>query len=64
MYDFNRLSLIRDPTKIKALKKIDKAGVIRYHDTYKLKWKANAHAAKMHSRTHMPVLVQSTEQFK
>lgn len=71
MYDFGKISRIRDPTKIKALSKIDKAGVIRYHDTYNTKWKANEHAAKMHSRTHfsnletdIPDLVQSTEQFK
>lgn len=71
MYDFGKLGRLRDPTKIKVLTKIDKTGVIRYHDTYKMKWKANAHAAKMHSRTHfsnlvinIPDSVQSTEQFK
>ena len=63
MYDFNKLADIRDPTKLRVLNKIDKAGVIRYHDTYKYKWKANAHAAKLRSRTHIKS-VQLTEQNK
>ena len=41
MYDFNKLADIRDPTKLDVLNNIDKAGVIRYHDSYKYKWKAN-----------------------
>lgn len=63
MYDFNKLRKVRDPTKLKILNKIDKAGVIRYHDTYKYKWKANAHAAKLHSRVQTK-LVQLIEQIK
>lgn len=63
MYDFNNLAKIRDPTKLRTLNKIDKAGVIRYHDTYKYKWKANAHAAKLRARRYFNS-VQLTEQIK
>ena len=63
MYDFDKLADIRDPTKLRVLNKIDKAGVIRYHDTYMYKWKANAHAAKLRSRTQFKS-VQLTEQNK
>lgn len=63
MYDFNKLGKVRNPTKLGVLNKIDKVGVIRYHDTYKYKWKANANAAKLHSRTHIKS-VQLTEQIK
>lgn len=63
MYDFNKLDKIRDPTKLRTLNKIDKAGVIRYHDTYKYKWKANDHAAKLRSKTQIKS-VQLTEQIK
>lgn len=63
MYDFSKLGKVRDPTKLDVINKIDKAGVIRYHDTYKYKWKANARAAKLHSRTHIKP-VQLTEQIK
>ena len=63
MYDFNKLAYIRDPTKLRTLNKIDKDGVIRYHDTCKYKWKANDHAAKLRSKTQIKS-VQLTEQIK
>lgn len=63
MYNFSKLDKIRDPTKLRTMNKIDKAGVIRYHDTYKYKWKANAHATKLRNKTHIN-LVQLTEQIK
>lgn len=63
MYDFNKLVDIRDPTRLRTLNKIDKAGVIRYHDTYMYKWKANTHAAKLRNKTQIK-LVQLTEQIK
>lgn len=42
MINFDKFGKVANPTRISAINKIDKIGVVRYHDTFKNKWKVNA----------------------
>lgn len=54
MIDVDKFGKVKNPTRIAAINKIDKIGVIRYHDTFKNKWKVNASRRRLN--LNFPVL--------